>query len=173
MGDGTGRGDEEFAEFVMASSGRLTHAAYLLTSDRHQAEDAVQTVLARTYVAWRRVRHQDAYGYARKVLVNHVIDKWRRPIRELPTEELPERRSADAPERAVVDQQWLAALLGELTGRERAVIVLRHYFDLPEAEVALELGVSVGTVKSTNSRALAKLRVAAQEDLSTTSGGAA
>lgn len=112
-----------------------------------------QTVLARVYAAWLRVRHLDAYGYARKVLVNHVIDGWRRPIRELPTDEPPERRSPDAP--------------------ERAVIVLRHYFDLPEAEVATELGVSVGTVKSTNSRALAKLRVVAQEDLSTTSGGAA
>lgn len=173
MGYRTARGDEEFAEFVVASSGRLTHAAYLLTRDRHQAEDAVQTVFTRTYAAWRRVRHQDAYGYARRVLVNHVIDGWRRPIRELPTGEPPERHAPDAPDRDVVDQQWLAQLLDGLTGRERAVIVLRHYFDLPETEVAHELGVSVGTVKSTNSRALAKLRVTARADLSATSGGAA
>ncbi|WP_236791441.1 SigE family RNA polymerase sigma factor [Amycolatopsis sp. GM8] len=172
MGHGT-RGDEEFADFVASSSGRLTHAAYLLTRDRHQAEDAVQTVLVRTYAAWRRVRHQDAYGYARRVLVNHVIDGWRRPIRELPADEPPEQRAADAPERDVVNQQWLAALLDGLTGRERAVIVLRHYFDLPEAAVADELGVSVGTVKSTNSRALAKLRVSALDDVPAARGGAA
>src|SRR3954469_19405044 len=85
------RGDEEFAEFVRVSSARLTHAAYLLTGDRHQAEDAAQTAFTRTYAAWSRVRHKDAYGYARTVLVNHVIDGWRRPIREYATEAMPER----------------------------------------------------------------------------------
>ncbi|TVT58894.1 SigE family RNA polymerase sigma factor [Amycolatopsis rhizosphaerae] len=173
MGHPKGGTEEDFAEFVMASSGRLTHAAFLLTGDRHQAEDAAQTALARTYAAWRRIRHKDAYGYARKVLVNHLIDLWRRPIKESPTDEVPERRVAGAPESAVVTRQWLQELLDGLTGRERAVIVLRHYFDLPEAEVAAELSVSVGTVKSTNSRALAKLRVAAKDDLPTTCGGAA
>src|SRR5688500_17527732 len=75
-------GDQQFVEFVNASSARLLHAAYLLTGDRHQAEDAVQTALAKTYAAWSRVRHDDAYAYTRKVLTNHVIDAWRRPIRE-------------------------------------------------------------------------------------------
>ncbi|GAA5162940.1 MULTISPECIES: SigE family RNA polymerase sigma factor [Amycolatopsis] len=171
MGHRTARGDEEFAEFVLASSARLTHAAYLLTSDRHHAEDAVQTVLARTYAAWKRVRHKDAYGYARRVLVNHLIDNWRRPIRELPTDDVPEVRAPDRPESLALDRRWLAELLDGLTGRERAVIVLRHYFDLPEADVAAELGVSLGTVKSTNSRALAKLRVAAGDEARESCGG--
>ena len=153
------RGDEEFAEFVRVSSARLTHAAYLLTGDRHQAEDAAQTAFTRTYAAWSRVRHKDAYGYARTVLVNHVIDGWRRPIREYATEAMPERQDRLDVDKAVTQRAWLTAVLKKLTDRERAVVALRHFFDLPEADVARELGVSLGTVKSTNSRALAKLRV--------------
>jgi RNA polymerase sigma-70 factor (sigma-E family) len=155
------RGDDEFAEFVRASSARLTHAAYLLTGDRHQAEDAAQTAFTRTYAAWSRVRHKDAYGYARTVLVNHVIDGWRRPIREYATEAMPERPDRLDVDNAVTQRAWLTAVLKTLTDRERAVVVLRHFFDLPEADVARELGVSLGTVKSTNSRALAKLRIEA------------
>jgi RNA polymerase sigma-70 factor (sigma-E family) len=155
------RGDEEFAEFVRASSARLTHAAFLLTGDRHQAEDAAQTAFTRTYAAWSRVRHKDAYGYARTVLVNHVIDGWRRPIREYATETLPEQQDRLDVGQSVTQRAWLTAVLKTLTARERAVVVLRHFFDLPEADVARELGVSLGTVKSTNSRALAKLRVEA------------
>jgi RNA polymerase sigma-70 factor (sigma-E family) len=157
------RGDEEFAEFVRASSARLTHAAFLLTGDRHQAEDAAQTAFTRTYAAWSRVRHKDAYGYARTVLVNHVIDGWRRPIREYATEAMPERQDRFDVDKAVTQRAWLTAVLKTLTARERAVVVLRHFFDLPEADVARELGVSVGTVKSTNSRALAKLRLEAAD----------
>ncbi|UOZ09200.1 SigE family RNA polymerase sigma factor [Amycolatopsis sp. WQ 127309] len=155
------RGDDEFADFVRASSARLTHAAFLLTGDRHQAEDAAQTAFTRTYAAWSRVRHKDAYGYARTVLMNHVIDGWRRPIREYATEEMPERPDRADVDQAVTQREWLTSVLKTLTARERAVVVLRHFFDLPEADVARELGVSLGTVKSTNSRALAKLRIEA------------
>ncbi|WP_103355075.1 SigE family RNA polymerase sigma factor [Amycolatopsis sp. CA-128772] len=165
------RGDEEFAEFVRASSARLTQAAFLLTGDRHQAEDAAQTAFTRTYAAWSRVRHKDAYGYARTVLVNHVIDGWRRPFREYATEVVPERPDRLDVDRTVTQRAWLTAVLKTLTARERAVVVLRHFFDLPEAEVARELGVSLGTVKSTNSRALAKLRVEAADPEDTLIGG--
>src|SRR5690348_1218829 len=78
---GMARGDSEFADFVRAVSPRLLHAAYLLTGDRHQAEDDVQTALVRTYTSWPRIRKQDPFAYARKVLSNHVIDRWRRPYR--------------------------------------------------------------------------------------------
>ncbi|MEC3980534.1 SigE family RNA polymerase sigma factor [Amycolatopsis sp. H20-H5] len=158
------RGDDEFIEFVQASSSRLVHAAYLLTGDRHQAEDAAQTALARTYAAWGRVRHKDAYAYTRTVLANHVIDGWRRPIREHATEQVPERPAPGDVATAVTQREWLLQALDALTARERAVVVLRHFFDLPEAGVASELGVSVGTVKSTNFRALAKLRISAEPD---------
>ncbi|MEV6619541.1 SigE family RNA polymerase sigma factor [Amycolatopsis sp. NPDC051106] len=165
------RGDDEFADFVRASSARLTHAAYLLTGDRHHAEDAAQTAFTRTYAAWSRVRHKDAYGYARTVLVNHVIDGWRRPIREYATEAMPDRQDRLDVDQAVTQRAWLTAVLRTLTARERAVVVLRHFFDLPEADVARELGVSLGTVKSTNSRALAKLRVEAGTGEDTLIGG--
>ncbi|MFI9449419.1 SigE family RNA polymerase sigma factor [Amycolatopsis sp. WAC 01375] len=157
------RGDDEFVEFVRNSATRLQHAAFLLTSDRHQAEDAAQTALAKTYAAWSRVRRKDAYAYARQVLVNHIIDGWRRPIRENATEDIPEQPSGLDVAGAVVQRKWLLDALRTLTDRERAVVVLRHFFDLKESDVAGELGVSVGTVKSTNSRALTKLRITAED----------
>ncbi|MET7808250.1 SigE family RNA polymerase sigma factor [Micromonospora chersina] len=153
------RGDAEFVEFATAASARLVHAAFLMTGNHHQAEDAAQTALVRTYASWSRIRNGDAYGYARSVLVNHLVDTWRRPIREYPTEDLPEQRGGDVADE-VATRRWLLTILGTLTARERAVVVLRHYFDLPEAQVARELDVSVGTVKSTASRALEKLRAA-------------
>ena len=165
------RGDDEFADFVRTSSVRLTHAAFLLTGDRHQAEDAAQTAFTRTYAAWSRVRHKDAYGYARTVLMNHVIDGWRRPIREYAAEVLPERAARYDVDNVVTQREWLTSVLKTLTARERAVVVLRHFFDLSEADVAVELGVSVGTVKSTNSRALAKLRIEADPADRTLIGG--
>ncbi|GAA1984118.1 SigE family RNA polymerase sigma factor [Amycolatopsis minnesotensis] len=164
------RGDDRFAEFVHSASPRLLHAAYLLTGDRHRAEDAVQTALTRTYAAWARVRHSDAYAYTRKVLANHVIDQWRRPLKEYATEEPPELPANGDVSREVTRNVWLMEMLAGLTGRERAVVVLRHYFDLPEAEVARELKVTVGTVKRTNHRALAKLRVSVGDEAPLVSG---
>ncbi len=158
--------DEEFAEFARASHGGLRHAAYLLTGDRHVAEDAAQTALVRTYAAWSRVRRDDAYAYARKVLVNHVTDRWRRRLREYPAGDLPDHRLPDhwhSPDPAdeVALRHWLTGALATLTVKERAVLIMRYLFDLPEAAVARDLGITVGTVKSTSSRALAKLRVRA------------
>ncbi|MEU8299852.1 SigE family RNA polymerase sigma factor [Micromonospora sp. NPDC048909] len=153
------RGDAEFVEFARAASGRLVHAAFLMTGDHHQAEDAAQTALVRTYASWARIRDNDAYGYARRILVNHLVDGWRRPIREYPRDDVPEQRRGDVADE-VVTRRWLLAILGTLSPRERAIVVLRYYFDLPESQVARELDVSVGTVKSTSSRALEKLRIA-------------
>jgi RNA polymerase sigma-70 factor (sigma-E family) len=156
--------DEDFAEFARASYGGLRHAAYLLTGDRHVAEDAAQTALVRTYAAWPRVRRDDAYAYARKVLVNHVTDRWRRRLREYPAGELPDRLHSPDPAEEVALRHWLTGALATLTVKERAVIVMRYLFDLPEAAVARDLGITVGTVKSTSSRALAKLRVRAGDE---------
>ncbi|MGC5311755.1 SigE family RNA polymerase sigma factor [Micromonospora zamorensis] len=153
------RGDAEFVEFARAASARLVHAAFLMTGDHHQAEDAAQTALARTYASWSRIHDEDAYGYARRTLVNHLVDGWRRPLREYPTEEVPEQRRGDVADE-VTTRRWLITILGALSPRERAIVVLRYYFDIPEAQVARELAVSVGTVKSTSSRALEKLRTA-------------
>jgi RNA polymerase sigma-70 factor (sigma-E family) len=133
--------------------------AYFMTGDRHQAEDAVQTALARTYAAWSRACRGDPYAYVRKVLSNHVIDGWRRPHREETTEAVPDRPTPGDLAHEIVQQDWLMHALGLLTRQERTIIVLRHFYDLLEADIATELKVSVGTVKSTNARALAKLRI--------------
>jgi RNA polymerase sigma-70 factor (sigma-E family) len=153
------RGDEEFAEFARASYGGLRHAGYLLTGDRHTAEDAAQTALVRTYAAWSRVRRDDAFAYARRVLVNYLTDGWRRRLREYPTDEMPEQPAGPDLADEVALRQWVSGALATLTARERAVIVMRYLFDVPEAAVARDLGITTGTVKSTSSRALAKLRV--------------
>jgi RNA polymerase sigma-70 factor (sigma-E family) len=153
------RGDEEFVEFAQASSAGLQHAAYLLTGNRHAAEDAAQAALVRTYAAWSRVRRDDAFAYARRVLINYVTDRWRRRLQEYAAEELPERPGGADFTEQVVQRQWLVGALATLTLRERAVIIMRYLFDLPEAVVARDLGITLGTVKSTSSRALAKLRI--------------
>jgi RNA polymerase sigma-70 factor (sigma-E family) len=156
------RGDEEFIEFAQASAGGLRHAAYLLTGNRDVAEDAVQAALVKTYGAWKRVRREDAFAYARKVLVNYLTDKWRRRLKEHPTDDLPEVRGtgADIADEVAL-RAWLSGALATLTPRERTVIVMRYLFDLPEQAVARDLGITPGTVKSTASRALAKMRVSA------------
>ena len=134
-------------------------AEYLLTGNRHAAEEAAQAALVRTYAAWPRVRRDDAFAYARRVLVNYVTDRWRRRLREYAASDLPEPAAGTDLAEQVVQRQWLISALATLTLRERAVIIIRYLFDLPEAVVARDLGITPGTVKSTSSRALAKLRV--------------
>lgn len=109
------------------------------------------SALVRTYAAWSRVRRDDAFAYARRVLVNHLTDRWRRRLREYPTDDLPEPPGGPDPADEVATRHWLTAVLATLTVRERAVVVMRYLFDLPEAAVARDLGISVGTVKSTSS----------------------
>jgi RNA polymerase sigma factor (sigma-70 family) len=133
-------GDEEFAEFVQACSPGLLRAAYLRTGDRHTAEDAAQTALARTYAAWSRVRRQDAFAYTRRVLVNHVTDRWRRRLREYATGTLPNRAATADIAEEVTLRQWLITALASLTGRERAVVIMRYYFDLPRLSAAEDAG---------------------------------
>jgi RNA polymerase sigma-70 factor (sigma-E family) len=148
-----------FDEFAVAAWPRLRWTAVMLTGDDHLAEDLAQTALERTYASWRRVRRDEAFGYARRVLVNANIDRLRkRRLRELPGGQPPDRAAPYDVTSAVEDADLLVRLRQQLGAQERRVVVLRHYYDLTEAAVAQELGISVGTVKSTASRALAKLR---------------
>ncbi len=147
--------DQEFEEFVVGAWPRLRRAAYLLSHDSHEADDLVQTALAATYARWSRVRKDDAYAYVRRAVVNAYIDTTRRR-RPVPVEHTPDAGVPSSP--LVEDRSELADLLAPLSPRERTIIVWRYYFDAPEAEVAQRLGISVGTVKSTASRALARLR---------------
>jgi RNA polymerase sigma-70 factor (sigma-E family) len=153
--------DDDFAAFATAARAPLARTAWLLTGSVPESEDLVQDALVQTYVAWRRAQPDDALAYARRVLVNRHIDRWRRRRREIAAWT---RHGADpeatpvATSDAADDRDVVVRLLQHLTPRERAVVVLRHYADLSEQQVARELGVSVGTVKSTASRAFAKLR---------------
>jgi RNA polymerase sigma-70 factor (sigma-E family) len=148
--------DAEYDEFVAASWRRLCWTAYMLTGDRQLAEDLAQTALVKTYVAWPRVRRDDAFAYARKVLVNANIDRLRR--RHLTEVTGLAIEAASRPGSEVENRDEVVRLLVGLTELERKVMVLRYYFDLSEADTADEVGVGVGTVKSTAARARAKIR---------------
>ncbi|PUA82240.1 SigE family RNA polymerase sigma factor [Nocardioides currus] len=152
--------DREFEEFVAASWPRLRRAAYLLAHDTHDAEDLVQSALARCYAGWGRIRADSAYAYVHRALVNGYIDSTRRrtpvPVDHTTADEpAPGSPTDDADQRSE-----LVELLAPLSPRERSIVVWRYYLDASEQDVAHELGVSVGTVKSTASRALARLRSA-------------
>lgn len=147
--------DQEFEAFVLAAWPRLRRAAYLLSHDSHEAEDLVQQALARSYARWSHVRREGAYSYVHRALVNTYIDSTRRR-RPVPVEHVGE--VATHRDDAVEDRSELVELLAPLTPRERAIVVWRYYLDTPEREVAERLGVSPGTVRSTASRALARLR---------------
>lgn len=153
--------DEEFSDFVEQHRGSLQHVAYLLTGDEYRAEDLLQDALVKTWLAWKRIDATYAWACTRRVMVNLMTDRWRRKRYEPVLGDESDRRADLRSESAfsvVDDQAWLVAQLTRLTPRERAMIVLRYVEDLPEAEVADLLKVSVGTVKSTCSRTLAKLR---------------
>lgn len=115
--------------------------------------------LERTYRAWPRARQGDPLSYARRVLVNLRIDGWRRTRREVLTDPhaLPEREAVGTdPDHARPDEVLRALLM--LPVKQRRVVVLRYLLDLSEAQVAAELDIPLGTVKSTASRALLTLR---------------
>jgi RNA polymerase sigma-70 factor (ECF subfamily) len=150
-----------FERLVRLRGPALVRTAYLMTGDPFLAEDLVQAALTKTYLRWGRLRHEDAAeAYVRKVMMSLAGRWWQRKWNgERPTEVLPEAPAA-TDDYAVVDERAATrALLMSLAPRQRAVLVLRYYEDLPEREVAEVLGMSVGTVKSTTSKALARLRV--------------
>ncbi len=151
--------EEEFRDFVTARSGALLRSAYLLTGDWGTAEDLLQTALTKTYLAWKRLGGIEAIEpYARRVMVNTSTSWWRRRWHgERPTEVMPERAAADVIEQQL-DRDVLWRHLRALPARQRAVLVLRFYEDMSEAQTAALLDISPGTVKSQTSRALATLR---------------
>jgi RNA polymerase sigma-70 factor (sigma-E family) len=153
-------GDEEFAGFVATHSRRLLHIAELLVGPG-DAEDLVQGVLLRMYRRWTKIEQHEPIGYARRALANAATDRWRRRrFTEVLVEAVPDGADASrAPADTNADRDSVLRALTSLTPRERAVVVLRYFEDLREDQIAADLGIAVGTVKSTQSRALAKLRV--------------
>ncbi len=150
------RYDHEFTAFMAEHADSLLHTAWLLVGNMDRAEELTQQALVRTYAAWRRAR-TDPLPYARRVLVNLRVDTWRRRRREVLTDAVPDTGVAGAQKRAD-DRDQLTRALALLTERQRRVVVLRYLMDLSEADVAADLGVTPGTVKTTASRGLARLR---------------
>jgi RNA polymerase sigma-70 factor (sigma-E family) len=152
--------DAAFDEFVRGRASALLRSAYLLTSDRHAAEDLLQEVLEQMYVRWKRI-YGSPEAYARKALVNRATNRWRRrrrrpetPMRDGLDPVLPDHADGVAVHTAVL------TALRDLPPRQRAVVVLRYLDDLSETDTAETLGCAVGTVKAHAARGLARLRAA-------------
>ena len=150
---------EEFTDFVAGMQAKMVRLAELLTGDRDRAEDLAQDGFAKAFAAWRRIRDQDPAAYVRRCIINANIDWWRRRgWRERPHADLPDRPGGPDVAAALAARDLVLRALARLTARERAVLALRFYFDLSEAQISAELSIAQGTVKSTLARALAKLR---------------
>ncbi len=168
---GQDRSRLEFDRFVTDSADGLLRSAYLIAWDFAEAEDLVQECLFRVARRWPRVRKMDhPTAYARTVLVHLALDEGKRrsrrraELRHAAAGPLDEHHD-DASIRALGRVEASADLtraLGELPPRQRAALVLRYFEDLSEADVAEAMGCSVGTVKSTTSRALERLRRVAE-----------
>ncbi|WP_210159644.1 SigE family RNA polymerase sigma factor [Microbispora oryzae] len=148
---------EEFHSYVTSRGAALLRVAHQLTGNPSDAEDLLQAALVKTFLAWDRIKDRSSLdGYVRRVMVNINISSWRRrKIEEYPSDELP-----DVPAQGDSRQHYddLERALDRLPTRQRTAIVLRYYEDMTEPEIARTLGISVGTVKSSVSRGMAKLR---------------
>lgn len=163
---GVDHDEEAFTRWARERQLALLRTAVLLTGDRHRAEDLVQEALAAVAARWRRLEAGHPEAYARQVLVRRNISWWRKHRRELVCEVADGDTGAGAlgdPTAASDRRLALDRALADLTPKQRAVVVLRYYDDLPEREVAEVLGVSTGTVKSQAHAALRRLREAAPE----------
>lgn len=164
------QGDEaSFEQFAQRVTPRLLRTAWLLIGDPTRAEDAVQESLVRLFGVWPRVRHDEPEAYCHRILRNLLVSTWRKErrlvlvpeVRDQPVADRnrPDHRSADPLAGTDPgDRVDLVRALQQLPAREREVVVLRHYADLSERAVAELLGVSIGTVKSSASRGLDRLR---------------
>jgi RNA polymerase sigma-70 factor (sigma-E family) len=152
--------DLEFVEYVSARRAHLRRTAYLLCGEWHQAEDLVQTALAKLYVAWPRVRRDGSpEAYVRRILVRAHVDEIRRPWRrERSTDRLPDRSARVG--LATEERDALMTALAGLPAGQRNAVVLRHWVGLSVEETAADLGCSTGTVKSQTARGIHRLREA-------------
>jgi RNA polymerase sigma-70 factor (sigma-E family) len=149
-----------FRDFVAARSPALVRSAFLLTGNEATAQDLVQTALATTWSRWSRLARQDApEAYVRRVMVTTYLS-WhrRRWTGEVAVAEMPDRTDAHDAFAEADLRRSVGEALRTLPRRQRAVVVLRFFDDLTEAQAAEALGCSVGTVKSQTAKALANLR---------------
>ena len=153
----------DFEGFAVARIASLMRFGLLLSGDRQEAEDLVQGALASAYRHRRQLDPSGVESYVRRSIVNAHVNRWRRLLRrESPAEQVPERMAPD-PFAGVHERLWAVQVLQRLPPRQRAVLVLRFLYDLDEAAVADELGISLGTVKSQSHKALAALRLQSEQ----------
>ena len=157
--------EEDFARFVRTRWDHLVRTAYLLTGDRGRAEDLVQTTLVKVHRRWAHVAAGSPYAYTRAALANESASWWcrRRVAESLGEVPVHADRSPGDAYAAVDARDELARAVHQLPPRMRAVIVLRYFEDLSEADTAEALGMSAGSVKSQASRGLDRLRAVMQE----------
>lgn len=150
----------DFEEYVRTRQDALLRSARRLVSDPLDAQDLLQTALARTCDKWDRIEDKRlADAYLRRVMINTRTEWWRsRKLEEVPTDVLPEVVGVEDGIERHADRELLVELLWALPPKQRSVVVLRHWEQLSTEETASALGMSVGTVKSTLHRALARLR---------------
>src|SRR5579863_1802216 len=156
------RADEEFGDFMRGRWPAMVRLAYALSGDAGHAEDVAQAAFARAYAAWGRVRQAgDPDAYVRRIVINENRKRFRK--HRVPEDLHGDLAGADltGQQQGPEERQALLDALGRLGPRQRAVIVLRYWLDLSEAETAAALNCSVGTVKSQASRGLATLRKSA------------
>lgn len=151
---------QSFEDFVTARWAALYRTAHLLTGDPTAAEDLLQTTLIKVFAQWPRVQRADAPdAYVRKMLLNEMLGERRKSGRRAQKAHLvPVPAVATDPAAASPTRLDLWDQVQVLPPRQRAVLVLRYYEDLSEAEIAGVLGISTGTVKSQASLALRTLR---------------
>jgi RNA polymerase sigma-70 factor (sigma-E family) len=150
----------EFEEYVRTRQDALLRSARRLVPDPVDAQDLLQTALARTYGRWETIEDKRlADAYLRRVMINTRTEWWRaRKLEEVPTEQLPEVAYTDDTAEQHADRALLMDVLKVLAPKQRSVVVLRHWEQMSTEETAAALGMSAGTVKSTLHRALARLR---------------
>ncbi len=150
-------GEDGFRAWVAVRREPLRRSVYLMCGDWYLADDVVQDAMTRLYAVWERVaRRGDPEAYARRIVVNLLIDHSRRPARrEIPRETLPE---SAGPGSADDRREVLASALAEVPPRQRATLVLRFWEGLSVEETASIMNCSAGTVKSSTSKGLANLK---------------
>ncbi|MET8287248.1 MULTISPECIES: SigE family RNA polymerase sigma factor [Streptomyces] len=164
MRDGKQVRDEEFRRFMTGHWPRLMRTAFLLTGERHAAEDLAQSTMERVYAAWRRVGSaDDPEAYVRRVMINTHARRHRRKLREFlasrdDSDLVDEVADIDDRMAQVDDRRALLEALGHLPARQREAVVLRYWADLTETQTAEAMGCSVGTVKSNAAKGITKLR---------------
>ena len=149
---------DRYAVVFARHHARLLHVAELVAGDREIAADAVAEAFARTYPHWRRGKVDDIGAYLRRSTINEITRSWRRRRPPVPQREPVDRGVSDAAAERVAERDRLARVLAQLSTRHRAALVLRYFEDLSEADIAAALGIPPGTVKSTLSRALDRVR---------------